>query len=153
MKISKLQDKSVNRKIMRNVFTILTALILVSNCISAQSSDIFPPKWVNNPPKAKRQKVYAIGYGQSLSQTIANEKARMNAFNELAQLIGPTEVQARQEPAGKDTTATAKLEKTKVEATLTDVVIVERASRQNEQGMYEVYLLVMYNKGKKGKKK
>ncbi|HPW67690.1 MAG TPA: LPP20 family lipoprotein [Salinivirgaceae bacterium] len=124
---------------------ILTLLLGLIACTSAQSREEFPPKWANKLPKSKN-KVYAVGYGKSANQSVAYEKARTNAFTELAEILGPTTVILKE--VSKESNGNIKSEETKTEITLSDVSIIEKASQQTDEGLYEAYILVSYNKKK-----
>ncbi|HOG19557.1 MAG TPA: LPP20 family lipoprotein [Salinivirgaceae bacterium] len=128
---------------MKRQLFMLTLLFGLMACTSAQSSEQFPPKWANKLPKSKN-KVYAVGYAKSANQSVAFDKARANAFTELAEIIGPTTV--TQKEVSKEPNSSTKLEETKTEVTLSDVSIIEKASRQTDEGLYEAYILVSYDK-------
>ncbi|MGI6479351.1 MAG: LPP20 family lipoprotein [Salinivirgaceae bacterium] len=126
----------------RQIF-ILTLLFGLMACTSAQSREQFPPKWANKLPKSKN-KIYSVGYGQSANQSVAYDKARANAFTELAEILGPTTVTLKE--ISNEPNSNTKSEEKKTEVILSDVSIIEKASRQTDEGLFEVYVLVSYNK-------
>lgn len=65
----------------RIIFAILIAIPTFSQCQNI-------PNWVNNPPKSK-DKIYAVGVGNSGSADIAERKARMDANVKLAEQVEP----------------------------------------------------------------
>jgi hypothetical protein len=137
---------------MKNVIAIFTALLFASTSMWAQNNQEFPPIWVSKLPKAKKNIVYVVGHGQSRSQSIANDKARVNAFAELANMLGPTKVTIKEQNKGEESTEGTKLTKNQVDVTLTDVSVVDQATKQNDEGLYDTYILVSYDKKKKRRK-
>ena len=116
---------------MKQIGILLLSLFLFSNCAFTQSEETFPPDWVSNPPKSKRT-FYAVGYGQSRSQSIATNKSQMNAFAEMAMMVCPIGVSVTKEKEDEKKSTNETRKKTVVNITLSDVTIEKKAIQQDE---------------------
>ncbi len=122
---------------MKTLILIFSALLICGTTSFGQKTEDFPPQWYNNPPKS-RKILYAVGYGTSVSQQIAFEKAKMAAYKELSEQLSAITIKTNK----KKTEATT-------QATLREVEIEDKASRQDSTGRYEAYILVSHKKPKK----
>ena len=132
---------------MKHIGLILVNLFLFSSCTFSQTEDTFPPEWVKNPPKSRRT-IYAVGFGQSRNQTIATDKARLNAFAELAYSIGPTNISSTNITEENADTKESKKNISSVNLTLKDITIEKKAVDQDEENIFNVYVLISYKPAK-----
>ncbi|HON18824.1 MAG TPA: LPP20 family lipoprotein [Salinivirgaceae bacterium] len=117
---------------------LLVTVISIYGCQQAQeNSATFPPQWTKTLPQSEKL-LFATGYGKSVSEEIALEKARLQAFTELAKKISEVQTETQ-----------GNITKTTVEATLKEVNMVEKAIFQDSAGYFEVYLLVSHPKPSK----
>ncbi|MDD4745920.1 MAG: LPP20 family lipoprotein [Salinivirgaceae bacterium] len=128
---------------MKQLCLLLLSLFIFSNCAFTQSEETFPPDWVSNPPKSKHT-LYAVGFGQSRNETVAIDKSRLNAFAEMAMLVGPTEVSSKEEKKSTKKESHEKENKANVDITLTDITIEKKAIEQDEDNIFNAYMLISY---------
>ena len=128
---------------MKQICMLFLSLFLFSNCAFTQSEETFPPDWVSNPPKSKRT-LYAVGFGQSRNESVAIDKSRVNAFAEMAMLVGPTEVSSKKKTENTEKENIQKQEKANVNITLTDITIEKKAIKQDEDNLFNAYVLISY---------
>lgn len=126
----------------RVLFVILIALPVFSQCQNL-------PNWVNNPPKSK-DKIYAVGVGNSGSADIAERKARMDASVKLAEQVEPAvySYSSRIDTVlvgNKMLIERFNVVRKKVAATLHNTQEVEKTSFE-KNGTYTAYVLLAISK-------